>query len=67
MREERRLLRVASAKVDDYNSALKTLAKPQWFNQSILQDNDPSTRRILINVGGLMFETTVTILTRDEG
>jgi hypothetical protein len=67
MREERRLLRIASAKVDDYNSALKTVAKPQWFNENILRDNDPSTRRIMINVGGLMFETTATVLTRDEG
>jgi hypothetical protein len=67
MREERRILRISSAKVDDYNNALKTLAKPQWFNDTILQNNQLMTRRILINVGGLMFETTEAILTRDEG
>ncbi len=67
MREERRLLRLASAKVDDYNAALKTSAKPEWFNSTILQGNDPTVKRILINVGGLMFETTEAILMRDEG
>lgn len=67
MREERRLLRIASAKVDDYNKALKTLAKSEWFNKTILENNKPTTRRILLNVGGLMFETTNAILCRDEG
>lgn len=67
MREERRLLRVSSAKVDDYNNALQTLAKPQWFNDTILNNNQLTTRRILINVGGLMFETTEAVLRRDEG
>jgi hypothetical protein len=67
MREERRLLRISSAKVDDYNNALKTLTKPQWFNDTILNNNQLTTRRILINVGGLMFETTEAVLRRDEG
>lgn len=67
MREERRLLRLASAKVDDYNLALKTLEKPEWFNSTILANNRPTTKRIMLNVGGLMFETTEAILMRDEG
>ena len=67
MREERRLLRLASTKVDDYNKALKTLSKPEWFNTTILNNNLSITRRIMINVGGLMFESTEAILTRDGG
>ena len=52
---------------EDYNTALKILSKPEWFNSNILLNNRPTTKRIMINVGGLMFETTETVLMRDEG
>jgi hypothetical protein len=53
MREERRLLRLSTARVDNYIEALKLIRKENWFHPEI-ETNQSHAKRILLNVGGLV-------------
>lgn len=64
MREERRLLRVSAAKVEAYKDALKVVQKDNWISADMIANT--TAKRVMLNVGGLMFEATEAVLKRDE-
>jgi len=62
LREERRRLRVATEKLEERKRALRLIERPDWVPPQIAS---PDSRSIRINVGGLMFETSASVLMRD--
>jgi len=62
LREERRRLRVSTEKLEERKKALTLIERADWLPVHL---TDADQRMIRINVGGLMFETSETVLQRD--
>uniref|UniRef100_A0A7S3ME34 BTB domain-containing protein n=1 Tax=Spumella elongata TaxID=89044 RepID=A0A7S3ME34_9STRA len=63
LRDERRRLRISTDKIEERKKALTIIQRPDWLPESL---KPTAEAHVLINVGGLMFESPVSILKRDE-
>lgn len=64
LRDERRRLRIATEQIEERTKALTIMQRTDWVPESLKAPEEP---HVLINVGGLMFETPVSVLKRDPG
>ena len=45
---------MSTGKVERYIDALEIVRKPAWVNPSMVENNAPDKKRVMINVGGLV-------------
>ncbi|RYH29994.1 hypothetical protein EON65_06650 [archaeon] len=65
MRDERRKLRNQAELVEERKRALKVIQRNDYIPESLKKQI--GEKHILINVGGLMFEAPLSVLSRDKG
>lgn len=63
LRDERRRLRASTEQIDERKKALSTMQRSDWVHESV--KDHLTDRHVRINIGGLMYESSVKVLSRD--
>lgn len=68
LRDERRLLRMTTATIDNRKASLATMRRSDWLPASIVSEQSKSELdRLVVDVGGVRFEVPHEIARRDTG
>lgn len=65
LRDERRLIRTSTDQLEATKASIEGVKKDDWLDPATVKVNNPETKRIQMNVGGMLFEASHDVLTRD--